>query len=741
MADPAQAQPPTTSATPSNGGFGELSDEALFDRARLTRYVDILRKRAWLLLAVFVTGLGLAGLYTLRQPKIYEATATVVVNPQAPRVFGSKSEEVIELGTGSYWSNQEYYNTQLDVIRSFPLALATVNATREGAGQYAAQLVPAAKAPLLSETERVELAATRLKRMISAEQAPESRIIAISIRHVDPDLARDLANTHVESYLAAMRGKRTVGTEKASVILAKEVDVARAQLDAAAAVLYDFRAKNDLGAGSIEGKQSVLSDQISRYTAALTDAQIKRRELESLRTRIKSLQADDVLKSPLFALLSNNDIVESLKAQYHAEAKTFREVASEFGPKSEKYIQQKGKVADVLAAITNEADRAVREVEERYLVAVRTEQGLATELERLKLEASGLGPVAKRYSELAREHDTADASYKEKYAQLQNSQAEGRNELINIEPLEQARAAYLVSPRLSINLMVAGILSLILGISLAFGLEYLDQRIRSPGDVEALTGAPLLGVIPIVPESPGDTPQAMQARDLFVFRNPTSRAAECCRAIRTNILFASTDRRIKTITVSSPRPREGKTTTAIYLGTTMAQSGQRVLVVDTDMRKPRLHKSLGVSKAKGITNLVLGDATQAECIKSTDIPNLFVLPCGPLPPNPAELLLTAKFKAVLDELEKHYDLILLDSPPVLAVTDAVVLARISEGVILVAHAGTTTVDDLRGAARHLRAINAPILGVILNDIDVDDRQYGGYYATYGTYGEPATQST
>jgi capsular exopolysaccharide synthesis family protein len=191
---------------------------------------------------------------------------------------------------------------------------------------------------------------------------------------------------------------------------------------------------------------------------------------------------------------------------------------------------------------------------------------------------------------------------------------------------------------------------------------------------------------------------------------------------------------MKTLTISSPRPREGKTTSTIYIGTTMAQSGQRVLLVDTDLRRPRLHKSLGLSRQQGLTNLILGEVEIESVIKTTDIPNLYVLPCGPLPPNPAELLLTKRFHDLIRELEKRYDYILLDSPPLLAVTDGVVLSRLSDGVLLIAQAGKTAIDDARQAAQQLRDVDAPVLGIILNDMDLSDRRYGYYYYQYG-YGE------
>ena len=167
----------------------------------------------------------------------------------------------------------------------------------------------------------------------------------------------------------------------------------------------------------------------------------------------------------------------------------------------------------------------------------------------------------------------------------------------------------------------------------------------------------------------------------------------------------------------------------------MAQSGQRVLLIDTDLRRPRLHKSLGVSKERGLTNLLIGETNYDDVIKSTDVPNLFVLPCGPQPQNPAEMLLTNRFKVVLEELGKRFDRILLDSPPILAVTDAVLLARISDGVILVVQAAKTHTEDVSMAVRQLRDVDAPILGVILNVTDISDRRYGGYYYAYGAYGD------
>ncbi|MBK9034556.1 MAG: polysaccharide biosynthesis tyrosine autokinase [Myxococcales bacterium] len=702
--------------------------------ASIRRYLEILRKRLWVVIACVAVGVTGAVLYTMRLPKIYQASATIVVNPQAPRVFGNQADEVFELGTGSYWSNQEYYNTQLDIIAGFPLARETVQQPYRD-GSYVDRLVPKTAYPQLADTERIDLAADLLKGKLSATQAKESRIVAINVRDVDGALAQALANEHVKSYVGYMRGKRSKGSGQVSKFLAGEGDAAELDLRDAEQKLYEFRKAHDILSVSLEDKQSILAADITRYSAALGDARVKRTELGSQLRKAQSLKGEEVMESPVFALVGASDAYDTLKNQYQLEKQKLDEVKSLWGPKSDNFTQQERKVAQIYAGLEAEVRRAVRELDVRHAAAQATESALVAELERLKQEAIALGPLAIDYNRLARQQKSAEDNLNMLRGRLRTSEQEGRNEQTNVEEHEPARGAYLVYPRMSVNVTLALMGTLLLGVGLAFLLDYLDRTIKTAADVERLVGAPLLGIIPIVTEVHGDDPKSQIDRDLYVFRNPTSQAAECCRSIRTNILFSAADRPMKTITVSSPRPREGKTTSTLYMGTIMAQSGQRVLMVDTDLRRPRLHKSLGVSKNRGLTNLILGDASIDDVIKSTDIPNLYILPCGPQPPNPAELLLTNRFKQVLAELETRFDRILLDSPPVLAVTDAVVLARLSSGVMLVAQAGKTLLDDVAHSARQFRDIDAPILGVILNDMDITDRRYGGYYYAYGGYGE------
>lgn len=693
----------------------------------------VARKHWWIIALVFCAGVAASVLYTMRQPKVYQATASIVIDPQPPQVFGSQVQEVITLGTGSFWSNQEYYNTQVEILRGYDLARLTVDHhelwNEEG-------LVPSSRGALDDEA-KLKIAAGTFAGGLTATHDRDSRIVKINVANGDPKLAVRLANLHVATFLEYTRGLRTGGTGKVSKYLATELDRAENQLRKSEDAVLEFKRTNNLLSTSIEEAQNLLAKELSRYTTALGDARIKRTEQGSALKRAKALLNENVLESPIFTLAESSGVAE-LKLQHATESRKLRELAEQFGPKHPQFQGQQKQVDAITASLQREARRTVRELQERFQATVSVESQFRTEVDRLKAEAMELEPKTIEYNRLKRQQVADAETYDSLRQRLNTSNMTGRNEAINIRSHVQAREAGLVSPSMSRNVGAAVVLSLMLGFGIAFLLDLLDRTVKTADQVEGLLGAPVLGVIPIVTGGTHDraNPEETKNRDLHIFENPSSPAAECCRAIRTNILFAATDKRMKTLTISSPRPKEGKSTTSIYLATTMAQSGQRVLLVDADLRRPRLHKAMNVSRETGLTTVLLGEASIDDAIKSTEVPGLFILPAGPQPPNPAELLLTDTFKKLLKELEGKFDRILLDSPPLLAVSDPVVLSRLSDGVLLVLQSGKTRIDDALLSVRSLRGVKAPILGVVLNDIDLDNRRYGygSKYYGYGGYG-------
>jgi len=723
--------PPTTPPP----GFATSPDEGGSD-INIRRYLQIVRKRIWVIGAVIALGVTAVVFYSLTRQKVYQAVAKIEIDPTAPQVFGKDFSDVIQLGPQSTWQNDEYYNTQVQILSGYTLAEQTVITNRLYENP---KIIPPIENDSRTKDELVKAAAAAFQKTLSAVRMPETRIVELRVKHPDSALAIELANKHVETYLAYTRSLRTEGAGSVAGFLAAELDTAQQRLKKTEEDLLKFKKENDTLSMSLEDKESILAKDIERLSAAVTEARVKKMELDALKKRVGQLKGEQILESPVFGLASgltsNAANVGLLKDGYFREKQRLVELAESLGPKHPSYVAQKQKVDEILASISSEAKLAQRELDEKFGTLEKNERVFTGELDRLKKETFELAPKSLEYARLVRQQQADEANYMLVLSRLHTSELSSRNVEINVRSHSVARETEQVYPRLKLNIALGFMASLLLGIGLAFLLEFMDRTLKTAEDVNAAVGAPFLGIIPVVDEIPKEaTPEMIRERDLYVFRHPTSRAAECCRSIRTNILFSSADRPMKTITISSPRPREGKTTSSIYLGSIMAQGGQRVLLVDTDLRRPRMHKSLGVSRATGLTNLIMHEVTIEDVVKTTDIPNLYVMPCGPTPPNPAELLLTKRFREVLADLQARFDFILLDSPPLLAVTDAVILARLSDGVVLIAQAGKTAADDARQAASHLRDVGAPILGVILNDMDISDRRYGYYYYQYG-YGE------
>ena len=696
----------------------------------LRSYWRTVRKRWPFVVLSMIIATVVAFVYTYRQQKVYEASCQIIIDPQPPQVLPG-SKDVVEMGTGSFWGNKEFYETQYRIIQSTNVGQRTAEKLGlQYDPDYAGVLGPNRDLASLGRAVAAQLAVRPLK---------DSRLATITVTDAKPQRAALIANTVADTYIEYNLDYKLEGARTAMAWLAEEESDLKRQLEESELKLYQFKKDRNLLAVSLDDKQSMLSSNLATVNTKLTDLKISRLALEAKRRMIERAR-DNIGEQETLPELRDNAAVQRLRDSYILLTKDFAETGTRYGPEHPRMKALQVQIDQVRASYDREMGAVLTTFEKAYEEVVDNEKALRALMEQQKNEAIEVSKIEVEYRPLLRASEQNEKMYGLISSRQKEIDITGPMRTNNVRVLERAVVPTSpIRPKPIQNLMLGLLLGLGTGVALAFAIEALDNTLKTQADVEQFLGVPVLGLVPVIGTMHEPTEMLaddLRQRDLGVFLDPKSVAAECCRSIRTNILFMSPDRPIRTMVITSPSPQEGKTTTAINLGVTMAEAGGRVLLVDTDMRRPRLHRSFGVGNQLGISTVIVGKATLEEAIRHTDVPNLDVLTCGPVPPNPSELLHTDRFAAVLADCAKLYDRVILDSPPTSAVTDPAVLGNLVDGVVLIIKAGETTRDSAIHARRQLMSAKARVVGVIVNAIDFSNPAYGYeyYYRNYYRYG-------
>ncbi len=753
--------PTSAPGQPAGGPHGELD---------LRAALRVVRRRIWVIAAALGAVVALTALVTARSPKIYRAGASVLIAQSAPEVLGNV-RDVYEMGSSEFWAAREYYETQYNVLRSRPVAekaaatlgLAPLVLAEElrAAGQESVE-ARVARDPLLGLPEqlakKLELlgmdgystraailealegfdAAAMLQRTVRVEPVKDSQLVYVVFEDTSPERAALFANTLASAYIEYNLDQKVAATRSAVDWLSDQMQELKDKVRASELALFEFKRDNNIVSVSMEDRQTMIAETLSQLNKTLSESRAKRIALESKRDQLSEAHKKGEVPEFLEEVIENR-LIQDLKAAYSKVKQDESELALRYTAEHPKLVATRDRLELVRRELQSEVAKILAGVGREYDAEEQTEGRLKQAIEEIKQEALAINKREIEYNRLKRERDNTQALYEMVLKRQKEADLTQFLRVNNVRLLEQALPPdYPVRPRVLLNLLMALIIGGVFGLVLGFAVDYLDNTLKSQQQVEQLLGLPFLGILPEIKENKGSRLADLAERDHYILAHPRSSLAECSRTIRTNLLFMSHDNPARRILVTSSGPEEGKSTTTINLAVTMAQSGARTLVIDTDMRRPRLHKSFRLDNDVGISTLILGEATVKQAARPTGVPGLDVITCGPIPPNPAELLHTDAFKRLLDELQERYDRIILDSPPVAAVADALVIAGMVDATVLVVQAGRTTWQAAVEARRRLESVRGRIFGVVLNGIDLDAKDGGEYYyySAYSSREEP-----
>jgi polysaccharide biosynthesis transport protein len=713
-------------------------------------------RKNWFLL-VFAMGAALTGaaLYTARETRIFEAAAVVQLDPQPLMPLGNQVGQ--QTGPESFWSNQEYFATQHQILASRKIAAAVVRRlglNRDGG--FAAGAPPGAKVPSVDLS--VDDTAEMLRRRLDVKAVLDSRLTRVAYRDADPARAQRIVAAVVDEYVDQNLDRTLDSASQRAEWLDTQLAKLKEELESQEMDLHDFKKRNNLLSVSFDDQSNMLRAQIQQLNTALTDLKARQERVAARLAVLESINVEDPAAIPQSELLGDG-LLSSLRTVY-IDSKKQLERLSALG-KGENYPEVQA--ADVAVrsshdALTGELSN-IRHGCAADLEAVRRELAGVTRLyETAKTQAMDLNLNEVRYARLRRSKDNTEHVFG---VVLERSTESGLSKLMpfnNVRVLDRPLLPNVpVLPRPSLNLALGAAVGLLIGLALALGRELLDRSVRDAEDAEREFGLPSIGSLPDVGSRAGlaalyyggysrpeDAKQERSAEseivpELLVHHYPKSAAAEAARALRTNLLLASPDRPYKTLLVTSPNPAEGKTMVAASIALAMSQAGQRVCLVDCDLRRPRIHNIFGRPIDPGVTVAMLDLSRLDDALSETVAPNLWVLPSGPTPPNPADLMHSEAFGRLLAALESRFDRVVIDSPPVCVVTDSVILSARVDATLLVVRSQRTRRDSARRALRALSDVGGNVSGFIMNATALSGGRYS--YTHYGTYGQKRSAET
>lgn len=741
---------PHGAAPPPHGAEGTFVEEDAID---LRQSLAVLRRYAVRIVGLAAAVALLAALVVFSMQPIYRGTATLLIEPNAQNVVSI--EEVYAPGA----ANAEYYQTQFELLRSRQIAERVVK--RLGLEDRPGFLPPASApgwlqalqdstwgrlkamlpaqvgdpSPAAEQTSPTQAAIAKVRDGLEVTPVRGSQLTYIHFEHPDPRLAADVANAVAQAYIEGALEARLEMTQQAASWITERLAGLRESLEKSEAALQSFRDKNSLV--SVQGNVlGATASALEQTTVQLVEARREQSRLATLYRQAAALRSEPTGRLESTPAVLQHPLIQSLKQEEARSLGRVSELSERYGGKHPSLVQARSELAQVRAQLAREVGKVVDGIEQEYRAATANVAQIEAELGRRRADVQQINRKQYELSTLEREVETNRQLYDMFLTRFKETDASEDLRTVNARVVDAAVVPDAPSkPRKGLIVVLAGLLAGLAGVALAFIIDRLNDVLQGTADVEGKLALPVIGLVPRVSRA------ERAALGTLVLRKPQAAFSESVRTVRTGITLSSLDDPRRVLLVTSAVDGEGKSTLAADLALSFSQL-ERVLLVECDLRRPSLARVLRLDrKGRGLLDALTTDVPAQDCIQRVSGSELDVLFAGRAAPNALEVLSSQRFARLIEELAGRYDRVILDSPPVQLVSDALVLAGHAAGVVFVVRADSTPTGACRGAIKRLREARAPLIGVVLNQVPVGRRgRYAGYYGDYyGLGGRYATR--
>src|SRR6266436_2863945 len=741
MADDNKIIPRENGSNGSNGSMELLAPSSrppVWDLSprepHLYDYLLILRKHQWLILSFMLAVVSITAIGTFRMQPVYVATSRIEIDRENSNIlpFQNTDDYVVDL--------ENYIETQSKILTSETLALQTIRSgILSSQGDFAGDSSASdalATGSLANLKPPPELGA--FLSSLSVKRVVNSRLLDVSFESTSPLQAAQIVNAHIKNFIEQNFQSRYEATTRASTWLTDQLNELKIRVEKAEDARITYERQNQIWA--LDGdKQNVTTQRMADLNKELTDVQSERMRKQSLFEFAKAGDMDSVPQ------IRDNPVVQDLFRKRTEMYSQYADALSQYGPNFPKVQRLQSQVKEIEATAEKEKKSVIARLESEYREALQREELLTQALDQQKVQVNQMSERMVQYSILKREAEANKALYDGLLTKLKEAGISAGLRSSNIRVVDPAMVPTTPArPAKTRNIVLSFLIGLVGGIGLALLREYMDNTIKSPDDIETLARLPSLAVVPAFTELnrgrsrvkllKGASTNGHEKRiELVAQHLPKSQMSEAFRALRTALLLSQADHPPQVVLVTSALPREGKTTAAANLAVTLAQLGDRTLLIDADLRKPGIGRllNLGTGKYAGLSSYLAGvSSLDLVTIQHPAIPNLSAIPNGPLPPNPADLLSSEKLVDAIAELRTKFKFIVIDSPPIMAATDAVILSVKANGVLLVVRSGETPKEAFTRTRDLLSSVKCHLLGVVLNAVDPTAPDYYYSYRYY-----------